>query len=43
MNLRYLLIGLVVILIAVVFFASRPFQATTSDDPGQTSPHAIDQ
>jgi len=43
MNLRYLLIALAVILIAIAVFASRPFQDTNSDSPGQTSPHAIDQ
>ncbi|HEX5933783.1 MAG TPA: hypothetical protein VFY63_06430 [Pseudorhizobium sp.] len=43
MNIRYLLIGLVVILIAIVVFMSNPFPSTVDEEPGQPSPHAVDQ
>jgi hypothetical protein len=43
MSRRYLLIGLAIILIAIAIFTLRPFQSTTSEAPGQDSPHAIDQ
>lgn len=44
MNTRYLVIGLIVAVLAVVIVMSRPFQATVvEEDPGQPSPHAIDQ
>lgn len=44
MNIRYLIIGLVVAVIALVIIMSRPFQSTVvEEDPGQPPPHAIDQ
>lgn len=43
MNIRYLLIAIVVVLIAIVVFMSNPFQATMDEEPGQPSPHAVDQ
>ncbi|MDY6960948.1 MULTISPECIES: hypothetical protein [Pseudorhizobium] len=44
MNIRYLVIGLIIAVIALVIIMSRPFQSTVvEEDPGQPSPHAIDQ
>ena len=44
MNTRAMIIALVVAAMAIIIFMSRPFQATVvEEEPGQPSPHAVDQ
>lgn len=41
MNLRYLVIGALVLVLAIVIIGFRPFQAT--EEPGNPPPHAVNQ
>jgi hypothetical protein len=43
MNLRYLVIGALVLVLAIVIIGFRPFEATVSEEPGNPPPHAVNQ
>lgn len=38
-----IVLSIIVILALVALFGSRPFRAFLAEEPGATSPHAIDQ